>query len=190
MKNRVTKFGRVWNIRAIFDAWQRTDKFLKIRADIFLVWASWCVCPALYRDVSEIFRASLKTVWFALQSHTSFANSYISCISSILAEEMDLKMSENSSVILRHILMRSFDAAYRVDGKSFRVFSLRCVPRSSAAGRLCTFKVVPDFYISFSTNPAFAASILWRQLPCETETCFSRFTIRLHDQIFIPSFRR
>jgi len=75
--------------------------------------------------------------------------------------------------------MRSFDAAY-AGGKSFRVLSLRSLPRSSAADRQAGCAYSKLYRISVSqtrqSHVRRASSfILQRQLPYETdpETCFS-----------------
>lgn len=104
------------------------------------VYAMFC------RDISEISCALLKTARYDFCSHFSFANSYIFRISSILAKEMDIEMFEKSLVILHHILMRSFDAAYRISRKF--PHSQPSVCRSQEfCGRLCTFKVASFLYL-------------------------------------------
>ena len=78
---------------------------------------------------------------------------------------MDLEVSEKSLAILRHILMRSFDATYRMGGKSFRVFSLQYdVPsRSSVVGSQAVHiqSYTSSLYISNPTNPAFDARLFY-----------------------------
>lgn len=127
-----------------------------------------------------------------MRPRTSFANSHISRISSILAEEMDLRMSEKSSAILRHILMRSFDAAYRVGGKSFRVLSPRCVvPRSCAAGREANRAHSKLYRISishFRQTPGWvrAASVLWQSTSLRSWSWNVFFAFR--DKVLWPGF--
>lgn len=147
-------------------------------------------CHVLQKHFGDILRTVKNgTVWFAMRPRTSFANSHISRISFILAEEMNRGMSEKSSAILRHILMRSFDAAYRMGGKSLRV--PRCVvPKSSAAGRetgrahlkLCRISIS---HFQQTPSPVRAASVLWQSTSLRnwSRNVFSRFTIRPCGQI-------
>lgn len=137
------------------------------------------VCATLCGDVSEI--RALKATRYDLHcSHVlvSPTLTHISRVSSILAEEMDLR---KSSVVLRHILTRSFDAAYRVDGKSFRVFGVPFPGVLRQAGGCAHSKLCTDFlYLILDKSRVRCAprrvSVLRRRLPRETdpETRFSR----------------
>lgn len=100
---------------------------------------------------------------------------------SFFAQEINLLVSEESTAIIRHILMRSFDAVYRMDGKTFRAF----VSQEFCGGQASN--VYSKLYsISIFHRRMFSARCLWHQHPYRSRFWNVFFTFS--DVALAPSF--
>jgi len=133
---------------------------------------------AIFRGEESCFRRILRFAkivknnagWFVIQLHVTFANL---CISPLFAQEIDLLVSEESMAIIRHILMWSFDAVYRMDGKTFRAF----VSQEFCGGQASNVysKLYSIYFTDGAVHPVYDINILTEVRP---GTCFSRFPTR------------